>query len=148
MDAPKECIYSILLFDVDHFKSFNDTHGHLVGDFVLKEGVKRVKNALRGMDRLGRYGGEEFLVLLPSTDHIGAIAVGENVRECIARGEFIAPEGQSVGHVTVSGGVATYPEDGRSVPELIKAADSRLYTAKAQGRNRIVPDVASVKTLK
>ena len=93
MASRRQTSYSILLFDVDHFKSFNDTHGHLVGDFVLKEGVKRVKNALRGMDRLGRYGGEEFLVLLPSTDHIGAIAVGENVRECIARGEFIAPEG-------------------------------------------------------
>ena len=130
--------FSILLFDVDHFKSFNDTHGHLVGDFVLKEGVKRVQNALRGMDRLGRYGGEEFLVLLPSTDGTGATAVGENVRECIGRGEFVSPDGESVGHVTVSGGVATYPEDGETVPELIKVADSRLYRAKAQGRNRIV----------
>ena len=107
-----------------------------------------MKNALRGMDRLGRYGGEEFLVLLPSTDHIGAIAVGENVRECIARGEFLSLRRGNLLDTSLSVAVLPPPRDGRSVPELIKVADSRLYTAKAQGRNRIVLEVGSVKTLK
>ena len=129
--------FSVVLIDVDHFKSFNDTHGHLIGDFVLVETVSRMRNALRGTDALGRYGGEEFILILPATDKAGGAAVGENVRGLVANSEFVDQEGKPVGRVTVSGGVSTFPEDGDTITDLIRSADQALYAAKASGRNQI-----------
>jgi len=132
--------FSICIFDLDHFKSLNDTHGHLVGDQVLTAFANRARRALRSMDAinptrfrraLGRLGGEEFIALLPGTEVDGALRCAERVREAAAR--------QRVGNalqITVSAGVAQY-RIGESIPELLTRADQALYIAKRSGRNRV-----------
>jgi diguanylate cyclase (GGDEF)-like protein len=125
---------SLAIIDVDHFKAFNDRHGHLAGDEALA-GVARVLSEWsRVHDFAARYGGEEFAMILPETSHYGAAAVAEKFRQAVEAGRFArgAP-----GELTVSIGVATFPEDASSAADLIAAGDSRLYAAKAQGRNRI-----------
>ncbi len=131
-------IFSILLFDLDHFKSINDRHGHLIGDQILSDFANRVKGELRGMDTVnatehkrsfGRYGGEEFIAVLPGTDLIGAEHCADRIREIIADQRF-----RDRYHVTVSAGVAEY-RLGETVPELLTRADQALYKAKRDGRN-------------
>lgn len=123
---------ALLMLDVDHFKKYNDAHGHLAGDEVLVRVSKVIKDAIRVMDRPVRYGGEEILVLLPDTDLDGAAEVGERIRGRLAE-EFFAG-----GRVTVSIGVAVFPEHGESPEALIMSADSALYEAKHNGRDRVV----------
>ncbi len=121
---------SLILFDLDRFKQVNDTYGHQVGDRVLKEVVTKVKETLRDTDIIGRYGGEEFLVILPDTPIGEAVKVAERIRKLIEATEF--PEGF---RVTISCGVSQLrPQD--SVESLIKRADEALYKAKKAGRNR------------
>ena len=131
--------FSVMLIDIDHFKNFNDTYGHMTGDYVLTETVSRMKGCLRNTDALGRYGGEEFIAILPDTDKTGGIAVGENVRNRVSVSPYTDRDGCDVGVVTVSGGVSSFPEDGDTVAELIRKADQALYEAKSDGRNQIVP---------
>lgn len=121
---------TILLLDLDHFKSLNDTYGHLQGDEALKAVTAAVSHTIRGLDSVGRYGGEEFLVILPNTSYEHGRSVGERIRENVERLSFA--NGM---HVTISGGVASYA--GESCQDLIQAADDKLYEAKTQGRNRI-----------
>jgi diguanylate cyclase (GGDEF)-like protein/PAS domain S-box-containing protein len=122
---------SLLLFDVDHFKSINDLHGHLVGDAVLVELVQRVRPQLRTVDVLARWGGEEFTVLLPHSAIAQAQEAAEKLRRLIATQPF-AP----VGQVTSSFGVTEcLPHD--TLDTLLKRADDALYAAKAAGRNRV-----------
>lgn len=123
---------ALLMLDVDHFKKYNDTHGHLAGDEVLVRVSRVIKEAIRVMDRPVRYGGEEILVLLPDTDLDGAAEVGERIRGRLAE-EFFAG-----GRVTVSIGVAVFPEHGESPEALIMSADGALYEAKHNGRDRVV----------
>jgi diguanylate cyclase (GGDEF)-like protein len=123
---------ALVMLDVDHFKKYNDTHGHLAGDEVLVRVAKVIKEAIRVMDRAVRYGGEEILVLLPDTDLDGAAEVGERIRGRLAE-EFFAG-----GRVTVSIGVAVFPEHGESPEALIMSADAALYEAKHCGRDRVV----------
>jgi diguanylate cyclase (GGDEF)-like protein len=124
---------AVVLLDVDHFKQINDSHGHAVGDQVLRHTGDRILSALRASDSVGRYGGEEFLVLLPKADIIGGREVAERVRQLVAATPIIAsPEVR----VTISLGVAC--SDGTAVAEdMIQAADQALYRAKANGRNRV-----------
>jgi len=125
---------SLLMVDLDRFKSVNDTYGHLAGDAVLSEAAARMSAASRCYDGLGRYGGEEFLVILPGCDLASAVLQAERLRESIAATPFILP-GQHLG-VTCSIGVASVAG---GVPRtLIQRADEALYQAKAQGRNRVV----------
>ena len=125
---------SLLMFDIDHFKSINDTYGHLAGDYVLKELATVVKGRLRPDDVLGRYGGEEFGVALPETPLAGAVAIAEELRRLIETHEFVF-EGEHI-RVTVSVGAAQLGE-GQDVLEFIKTADEKLYAAKRGGRNRV-----------
>lgn len=128
---------SCLLLDVDHFKSINDNHGHLAGDGVLREIAQRLRGQLRRGDVLGRYGGEEFLVLLPDTAAGPAAALAESLRASIAQTAVV--EGDLQVQVSVSIGVADQQSNAlASATQLLKHADEALYAAKRQGRNRVV----------
>jgi len=122
---------SVVMFDIDHFKGVNDTRGHMFGDKVLKEVASILAHTLRGLDTVGRYGGEEFLVILPNTDAENAIAVAERMRTHIEMFDF----GEGF-RVTISGGAKEFK--GEDEMELIDAADQNLYAAKNNGRNQIV----------
>ncbi|MEW6324979.1 MAG: diguanylate cyclase, partial [Nitrospirota bacterium] len=129
-----EC--SLLLLDIDHFKNFNDTYGHLVGDEVLRLVGQQIRGAIRhGIDLPARYGGEEFTLILPETGAKGALMVAERVRERIATAGFEAQGGVNA-PVTVSIGVANFPNDAATRPSLIQKADQALYFAKQAGRNQ------------
>ncbi|WP_457595881.1 GGDEF domain-containing protein [Hydrogenimonas sp.] len=126
--------YSVVLFDIDHFKSVNDTYGHDAGDVVLASFGKMLRRYSREVDFVGRWGGEEFLVVLPKTDRKGATRFAEKLREVVAKSKFMY-KGTRI-PITVSGGVA----DRRSntgVEQMLKRADENLYRAKQGGRNRI-----------
>jgi diguanylate cyclase (GGDEF)-like protein len=132
--------FALILFDIDHFKTYNDEHGHLAGDAALGRLGEILRRATRGEDLAFRYGGEEFLLLLPEVDLSGAIAVAERVR-------MAAAEDRATGlpPFTVSGGVALCdPADGRDPEPLLRRADAALYLAKRGGRNRIAADELSV----
>ena len=128
---------SIFLFDIDHFKHYNDTNGHLAGDDLLRSMSAKLREATREGEFVGRYGGEEFLILMPHTTAEQAIGAAERVRSSIEAEDFPFGDAQPGGSLTISGGVATFPADGRGVAELIKAADDALYEAKRAGRNRV-----------
>jgi two-component system cell cycle response regulator len=132
---------ALMILDIDHFKSVNDNYGHDIGDAVLKEFAARLKRNIRGVDLACRFGGEEFVVLMPDTDYRQAEAIAERVRQSISERNFdIGAERQLA--VTVSAGV-TLNEARSDTPEtLIKRADVALYRAKREGRNRVVFDAA------
>jgi len=125
---------SIVLVDVDHFKSVNDTHGHPAGDRVLQGVARILKQQARDTDIVARYGGEEFAILMPETDARGARVIAERIRECVGSSPFSTEVGTL--KVTVSLGLATCPADGTEKKQLIDLADQALYQAKRQGRNR------------
>ena len=127
---------SLVMFDVDHFKKVNDTHGHLAGDAVLKELGRRLRPRMRREDLLARYGGEEFAVVLSNTARAGAIPFAEDVRMMI-EGEPIGYDGKIL-PITISLGVAELDYEKPLPDELIAAADANLYAAKRAGRNRVV----------
>ena len=126
---------SVILFDLDHFKRINDVHGHLAGDFVLKELARVVQARIRRDEVFARYGGEEFVVVLPETTLDGAVALAESLRERVMGSRFPF-QGEPI-EVTVSLGVATLGGDDRTAAELLQRADEKLYQAKRAGRNRV-----------
>jgi diguanylate cyclase (GGDEF)-like protein len=126
---------SILMFDIDHFKRINDVHGHLAGDFVLKELARIVQGRIRRDEVFARYGGEEFSIILPETSLEGAAALAETLRQKVAEHLFVF-QADSI-RVTVSLGAALLMEADRQANDLIKRADERLYLAKNGGRNRV-----------
>jgi len=124
------------MIDIDHFKSFNDSFGHDVGDVVLAEVAERLRRAVREIDVVARYGGEEFLLVLPSTHFSGALTVADRVWRSV--GDEPLRHGDHEHHLTISVGVALYPSrDVKTKDQLIKAADKALSQAKKDGRNRI-----------
>ncbi len=127
---------SVSILDIDHFKRINDTYGHNCGDFVLRKIAKEIKNSVRLEDVFGRYGGEEFLIILPFTNKQDALHQAERLRKRIA--EMKIPwKGENIS-VTVSIGIAGIPDDpASSEEELLKIADYRLYRAKEKGRNKV-----------
>ena len=127
---------SIFMVDIDWFKKLNDTYGHPAGDFVLRTVSDMFTKALREYDIVARYGGEEFAVILPSTPRSKAASIAERLRASVAE-QDVSHQGQLI-PVSVSVGVATYPEDGQSSEDLISRADKALYRAKRSGRNRVV----------
>ncbi|HET9482182.1 MAG TPA: sensor domain-containing diguanylate cyclase [Candidatus Polarisedimenticolia bacterium] len=129
---------SLFLFDIDHFKIYNDTNGHLAGDEALKITGRLLTETIRQDDMPARYGGEEFAVLLPGTDKQGAMTAAEKIRKAIESCPFPNESSQPLGKVTISGGVATFPFDARSTADLIRCADQALYEGKRAGRNRVV----------
>jgi diguanylate cyclase (GGDEF)-like protein len=127
---------SIILCDIDHFKAVNDTYGHPVGDQVLREVARSLAKEARTTDLVARYGGEEFAVVMEETDTAGGLVIAERIRERIAALVTETPQGPL--RVTMSLGVATFPDDGQKKAELVEKADACLYQAKRQGRNRSV----------
>jgi diguanylate cyclase len=129
--------FSVLLLDIDHFKQFNDTHGHQIGDDVLRLIAQGLKETIKGRELAARYGGEEFAVLLPDTDLEAAKAVAENIRIAISRKVLRKRStGETLGRVTVSIGVAEYQRP-ENLDELVYRADRSLYAAKLAGRNLV-----------
>jgi diguanylate cyclase (GGDEF)-like protein len=128
---------SIFLFDIDHFKNYNDLNGHLAGDKALQELASLTQSLVRKDDIFGRFGGEEFLLILPHTNATQAMFAAEKIRTAITQHPFPFAERQPLGAISISGGVAEYPHDGLDAPGLLAAADAALYKAKGQGRNRI-----------
>jgi len=128
--------FSLLMMDIDHFKEFNDVHGHPVGDAILKEVVKTLRDSIRNVDILSRYGGEEFTLIMPETDGKNGKIVAERIRYAVAEKEFLTRTQHSV-HVTISIGVASFPLDAAKREELIVASDEALYFAKNEGRNKV-----------
>ncbi|MBI3444522.1 MAG: GGDEF domain-containing protein [Magnetospirillum sp.] len=122
---------SIIITDVDHFKSVNDTYGHHVGDLVLQLIAERLRHGVRAVDTVGRWGGEEFLVICPDTDQEGARALAEKLRASIGQTDF-----PTLGSATSSFGIAQY-RDGESFKDVVARADTALYRAKIGGRNRV-----------
>lgn len=124
-----ESVFSILMFDIDLFKKINDTHGHITGDKCIKNLMAIARSSFRSDDRLGRYGGDEFIIVLPATSPVKAYLVAERFRKNV--------EQTKDPHYTVSIGIASYPLDGKNSKQLINAADKALYISKEKGRNRV-----------
>jgi diguanylate cyclase (GGDEF)-like protein len=127
---------SFIMFDIDHFKKINDFHGHLAGDFVLKELAQMVQSRIRRDEVFARYGGEEFAIVLPETNLEGAKALADGLREKVEQSRFIF-QSESI-KVTISIGVSTLGEQDKTSLDLIRHADVKLYEAKRGGRNRVV----------
>jgi len=128
-------IFSIIMIDVDGLKEYNDIHGHLGGSEVIRQVARVTLNNIRAVDSLCKYGGDEFVVLLPRTAKDGAAIVAEKLRDAIERHKF--PGERLTGKITASFGIASYPEDGTTVHGLISSADKALYRAKNYGRNKV-----------
>lgn len=128
---------SLLMIDVDHFKHYNDTFGHQAGDEVLQTIATLVKRRIRATDTACRYGGEEFAIILPDTSKDEAMTLAEHLRHIVEAHPFAYEEQQPLGRLTISIGVATYPDDAKDGVSLVRAADQALYLAKQMGRNRV-----------
>ncbi|MBN1913340.1 MAG: GGDEF domain-containing protein [Candidatus Omnitrophica bacterium] len=127
--------FCCLMIDIDNFKNFNDCYGHLVGDAILREVSKRIKGNIRQIDLFGRYGGEEFAIILPETDKNHGRLVAERIRQLVEEG-FIRVYDEDL-KVTISIGISGFPGDGKKTETLIEKADAALYQAKHAGRNRV-----------
>lgn len=126
----------IIMMDLDHFKEFNDVYGHEVGDRILRQFAKTATQAMREANLAARYGGEEFVAILPETDTQGCLRLGERIRLAVER--MVVPSGteKPLPQLTVSLGIAVYPEHGHTLEELLQASDKALYESKRAGRNR------------
>ena len=129
---------SVILFDLDNFKHYNDTHGHNKGDELLVSLSRLMSTTSRKESTIARYGGEEFIIMLPGISRDKAFIYADRLREMIAQHPFPHMESQPLGMISISGGVASLPEDGDTIYEVIQKADKSLYQAKAEGRNRVI----------
>jgi diguanylate cyclase (GGDEF)-like protein len=139
---------SLLMLDIDYFKCVNDTRGHQAGDAILKGLSELLMKQARAIDRVCRYGGEEFTVILTETEAVAAMSIAERLRAAVEHQSFDIGGGKTIS-ITVSIGVATYPQQANSLEELVKASDVALYAAKGSGRNRVCrydPEAAGEKT--
>jgi len=128
---------SMIMLDIDHFKKFNDTYGHEIGNIALKGITTVVNKCIRDVDIFARYGGEEFVIILPQTPQIVVTKIGERIREQIEAAVFGGENGVPELKVTVSVGVSSFPENGRGHDELLSIVDQALYRAKGSGRNKV-----------
>jgi diguanylate cyclase (GGDEF)-like protein len=135
---------AVAVVDADHFKTLNDTHGHAAGDVVLKKLAGLLRASFRQSDTTGRYGGEEFVVILPETDMETARRKVESLREAIANSPMELADRRETLYVTISAGLASFPEDGEDAAELFATADERMFEAKREGRNRVVAGLQGV----
>jgi diguanylate cyclase (GGDEF)-like protein len=130
-------VLSILMFDIDHFKQFNDANGHSIGNLALIELAKILKNTTRRVDTVCRYGGEEFVVILPETETSRAVILAERCRTEVEYSSFAFDPAQKITKLTVSVGVASFPSHAEEVDSIVKCADDALYKAKSLGRNKV-----------
>lgn len=128
---------SLLMLDIDNFKSYNDSHGHVEGDNALKKVSELFLESLRKIDFVSRYGGEEFAIILPETPKQGALTVARRLRTRLEKASFYPPDAKEPRNLYISIGIATFPNDAQSKEGLIQAADKALYTAKELGKNRV-----------
>ncbi|HHI77081.1 MAG TPA: diguanylate cyclase [Gammaproteobacteria bacterium] len=132
---------ALLIVDIDHFKNVNDTHGHLIGDRVIRFLAQVLKQHTKGQDLAARYGGEEFVVLLPNTGLRGATVVAEQIRAAMSEAKLVRSDNkQPLGRITVSIGVAAY-QPGEDPMDLVNRADQALYRSKQGGRNKVTVDM-------
>ena len=129
---------ALVMIDIDHFKILNDTHGHHVGDVLLRDLSSVLMKDMRQIDTLARYGGEEFVLILPETNNVGAYRVAQRLRKAVESARFFAASPSEVVKLTISMGVAVFPQDAQFRRDLVEAADAALYEAKRSGRNRVV----------
>jgi two-component system, cell cycle response regulator len=137
-------LLTIAVIDVDRFKSLNDTHGHSAGDLVLRKIGEILRDSFRKSDTVGRYGGEEFVVILPETDIQAAQQRLESLRQSITTTPIQLSTGGERVQVTISAGLASFPEDGENAAQLFALADERMFQAKKEGRNRVVASAEPV----
>ena len=130
--------FSVVMMDIDFFKHYNDRHGHPAGDLVLKTIADLLRGNIRKIDVAARYGGEEFALILVETGRENATLVAEKLRKMVEEYPFPYREDQPNGKLTISAGVAAFPQDGRTAEGLVAEADRRLYQAKQSGRNCVV----------
>ncbi len=130
--------FSLIMADVDHFKYYNDTHGHQMGDIVLVSIASILKNSIRRGDLAARFGGEEFVVILPNCSKENAVLIGNKLCSAISDQNIQFQKQQPMGNLTCTFGVATYPDDADTKELLLKRADECLYAGKARGRNKVV----------
>ena len=133
---------AVLIVDIDYFKAVNDTHGHDAGDDVLREFALRIRKSIRNIDLACRYGGEEFVIVMPETDMAVATMVAERLRRRIATEPFAIQQGARNLDMTISIGIAALAGATDNAAAILKRADTALYRAKRDGRNRLVPDAA------
>jgi len=133
---------ALMMLDIDFFKAINDNYGHDAGDDVLREFAVRIRKSIRGIDLACRYGGEEFVIVMPETDLHVAGMVAERLRRSIAGEPFSVNKGTKRIEVTISIGLSTLERKGESVADVLKRADTALYRAKNDGRNRVVATAA------
>jgi diguanylate cyclase (GGDEF)-like protein len=133
----RDTTLGVLMVDLDHFKKVNDVYGHLAGDAVLKAVAATISGQIRGYDSVGRFGGEEFVVLLPGVSEREAVTAAERIRIAVTTVE-VTEESDLISGLSVSIGVALYPGAGTAIEKLISAADAALYRAKNGGRNQVV----------
>lgn len=130
-------VFSIVIMDIDHFKSYNDLFGHVQGDNALRNIAQVLEHSVRGEDIVARFGGEEFILMLPEIGKSSAVKVAEKVRKNIASERFLGEELLPGGTLTASFGVSSFPVDGEDGLQLIDMADKALYLSKSKGRNRV-----------
>jgi diguanylate cyclase (GGDEF)-like protein len=131
-------VVSLLMIDIDDFKSYNDAHGHPAGDAALRRLAGLLRTSSRNCDYAARYGGEEFAIIVPEVAADAALRMAERLRDTVEKAEFEGEEALPGGRLTVSVGVATYPTHAQGKDELLAHADGALYQAKAQGKNAVV----------
>ncbi len=137
-----ETSLSLIMMDIDFFKQYNDTYGHLVGDRILKTLCTAIKHHIKQSDAVGRWGGEEFIISLPGASGLQAMQVAERIGETMAALRVEDREQRTIPVPTVSQGIATFPREADEIYHLIDLADRRLYIAKERGRNQIEPEVS------
>jgi len=130
-------VFSLLLFDVDNFKNYNDNNGHINGSAALKRVGYIVAETFRTFDIAARYGGDEYVIFLPNTDKIGAFLAGDRLRERISKSKFPGMEKQPKGSVTISMGISSFPEDADTRELILDKADKALYLSKESGKNKV-----------
>jgi diguanylate cyclase (GGDEF)-like protein len=134
----KKTTLVLLMLDIDFFKPLNDRYGHNVGDQVLRDVSSLLTKDMREIDTVARYGGEEFVIILPETSLQAGIRVAQRIRRSVERAKFFAGSSATVEQLTISIGVAVYPQDARFKRDLIECADAALYDAKSRGRNQVM----------
>jgi len=128
--------FSLVMFDVDNFKNYNDNNGHLKGSEALSRVGDLMRDVFRASDVLAKYGGDEFVIILPNSDKVGTFLAADRLRESVEEEHFDGGEHQPLGKITLSLGIASYPEHALTIEELMDKADKALYEAKKNGRNK------------